>query len=235
MVFTMKQTNNLAQHLKRAPTFSDFNEAELEEVAQLVIERKFKRHTVIFHENEPGNAFYIIKTGRIKVYKVSEDGRELIIGIFGDGGIFGDVPVFDGGPYPASAAAMTDSVVWSINRADFERLIRAHPEISLKVIRVLGRRLRQAHNLLRDMALKNVPQRLASLLLKLKEEYGSETASGTVLELPLSRQDMAELIGVSRETATRELSKFAKAGLIEVDGRRITILNEPKLRLWSKI
>lgn len=224
-----------AEYLKRTPIFSGFSDTELVEVARLIIERKFKRNTVIFHENEPGTAFYVVKDGRVKVYKLAEDGRELIIGIFGDGGIFGDVPVFDGGPYPASAATMTDTVVWSISRRDFEQLVKAYPEISLKLIRVLGRRLRQAHDLLRDMALKNVPQRLAGLLLKLKEEYGSAAQGGTLLELPLSRQDMAELLGVSRETATRELSKFAKAGILDVDGRRITILDEPKLRLWSKM
>ena len=223
------------EQLRKTPIFSDFSDTELDEVFGLINERKFKRETIIFHENEPGNYFYIIKAGRVKVYKLSEDGRELIIGIFGDSGVFGDVPVFDGGPYPASAAAMTDTIVWAISRADFEKLVTAHPEISLKLIRVLGRRLRQAHNVLRGMALKNVPQRMAILLLNLKEEYGRETRDGILLELPLSRQDMAELIGVSRETATRELSKLAKTGTIIIDGRNITIVNEPKLRLWSKM
>ncbi len=221
------------EHLRKTSIFAEFSDAELDEVSRLIVERRFKHDTVIFHESDPSYAFYVIKEGRIKVYKLSEDGRELIIGIFGNGGVFGDVPVFDGGPYPASAAAMIDSVVWSISRTDFEKLVKNHADISLKLIRVLGRRLRQAHNVLRDMALKNVPQRLATLLIKFIDEYGTHTDEGILLELPLSRQNIAELIGVSRETATRELSKFAKAGLLKVDGRRITIIDRDKLSIWS--
>lgn len=221
------------EHLRKTAIFSEFTDAELDEVSRLIVERRFKHGTVIFHENDPSYAFYVIKDGRIKVYKLSEDGRELIIGIFSNGGVFGDVPVFDGGPYPATAETMIDSVVWSISRNDFEKLVKDHPDISLKLIRVLGRRLRQAHNLLRDMALKNVPQRLATLLIKFIDEYGRPGPQGILLELPLSRQNIAELIGVSRETATRELSKFAKAGLLEVDGRRITIIDRDKLSIWS--
>lgn len=221
--------------LKQAPLFSDFSEEELGEVLALTAVRRFRKGTIIFHENEPGAAFFLVKSGRIKVFKLAEDGRELILGIFGPNAIFGDVPVFDGGPYPASAAALTDAEVYAIARTGFEELVKDHPEIALKVIRVLGKRLRQAHNLVRDLALKNVPQRLSGLLIRLADEYGRPSDGGTLLDLPLSRQDMAQLIGISRETLIRELTKFAKAGLIRLDKRRITIADPVRLQIWSKV
>ena len=226
---------DLAHKLKQTFVFSEFSDDELRAVTAVVAERSFKKGTTIFHEGQPGVAFYIVKSGRIKVFKLAEDGRELILGIFGDGALFGDVPVFDGGPYPAGATALVDTRVYSINREDFERLVAGHPNMSLKVIRVLGRRLRQAHGFVMDIAMKSAPQRLSSLLLKLAEEYGVREDQGLVLDLPLTRQEIAELMGVSRETAIRELSKFSRAGTIRLDGKRIIILDDAKLKLWSKV
>lgn len=226
---------SLLSSLKKSFIFNEFSESELQEIVKLVRERPFRKNTIIFNEGDPGLAFYIIKNGKIKVYKLASDGRELILGIFGEGGLFGDVPVFDGGPYPASAQALTDVVVWSINRDQFVQLLLHHPALSLKVIRVLGKRLRQAHGFVADLALKNVPQRLASLLLKLADEYGQESAEGIVLDLPLTRQEIAELIGVSRETVIRELSKFSRAGTLRLDGKKIILLDKRKLDIWSKM
>jgi CRP/FNR family transcriptional regulator len=220
--------------LRRSSIFSQFADEELKKIAELIIERKLKKGSVVFYEHDPSSAFYIIKEGKVKVYKMSEDGRELIIGIFSSGGIFGDVPVFDGGPYPATAATLTDSVLYLIRKEQFEELLTRHPEISLKVIRILGRRLRQALNLIKNLGLKNVPQRLAGLLLQLAKEYSHKSEAGMELDIPLSRQELAELIGVSRETVIRELGKFAKAKIIKIEGKKIFITNQDKLRLWSK-
>lgn len=226
---------DVAKKLKETFVFSEFSDDELRAVVELVSERSFKKGVTIFHEGQPGTAFYIVKSGRIKVYKLAEDGRELILGVFGDGALFGDVPVFDGGPYPAGAATLVDTRVYFINRDDFERLVTGHPEMALKVIRVLGRRLRQAHGFVMDIAMKSAPQRLSSLLLKLADEYGVETDEGVLLDVPLTRQEIAELMGVSRETAIRELSKFSQGGTIRLDGKRIILLDRAKLKLWSRM
>ena len=226
---------DLSQKLRQTFVFSEFNDDEIGAVTELVAERFFKKGTTIFHEGQPGVAFYIVKSGRIKVYKLAEDGRELILGIFGDGALFGDVPVFDGGPYPASAATLVDTAVYAINRDDFERLVTSHPDVALKIIRVLGRRLRQAHGFVMDIAMKSAPQRLASLLLRLAEEYGVAAEGGVVLDVPLTRQEIAELMGVSRETAIRELSKFSRAGTVKLDGKRIILVDPGKLKLWAKM
>lgn len=226
---------DLVTSLKKTFIFNDFSDQELQQVAKLVKERFFRKNTIIFNEGDPGLAFYLIKSGKIKVYKLASDGRELILGVFGENGLFGDVPVFDGGPYPATAETLTDVTAWSINREGFVNLLLAHPEIALKIIRVLGKRLRQAHGFVAELALKNVPQRLASLLLKLASEYGEETEAGTVIDLPLTRQELAELIGVSRETVIRELSKFSRAGTLRLDGKKIILLDKRKLQLWANM
>jgi CRP/FNR family transcriptional regulator len=221
--------------LSRTFIFSDFSAEELEAAAAYFQEKRYKKGVTLFHEGQPGVAFYLVSSGRVKVYKLSEDGRELIIGIFGDGAIFGDVPVFDGGPYPASAATLVDTEVVYMLRDDFEELITAYPGISLKIVRVLGKRLRQALASVMDIAMKSVSQRLASQLLSLAKEYGRQEGEETIIDLPLSRQEIADLIGVSRETVTRELSKFSRAGTIRLEGKRIYLADRPRLEFWAKM
>ncbi len=224
----------LKASLKKTLIFADFSEDELEAVAKRVTERLLKKGTTVFHEGQPGLAFYIIKTGRVKVYKLAEDGRELILGIFGDSALFGDVPVFDGGPYPAGAAALVDTYVYAINRDDFMSLISDNPHIAIKIVKVLGKRLRQAHGFVVDMALKGAPQKLSALLLRLADEYGVDSEGATLIDIPLTRQEIAEMMGVSRETAIRELSKFKRAGTIKLEGKKIFITDSLKLKQWSR-
>ncbi len=224
----------IKEYLGQTPIFSGLDEAELEEVAQFVVERRLKGDTVIFHENDPAAAFYMVKKGRVKIYKLSREGREQILAVLGDGQIFGDVPVFDGGPYPATAATMEESEIFLFRRDDFHQLLRQHPEIALKVIKVLGQRLRQSMELVRDLAFKQVPHRLAGLLLKLAREQNEEVRDGTILDLAMSRQELADMIGTSRETITRELKKMERAGLIELDRRLVKISNEERLRSWAR-
>lgn len=221
--------------LRQTPVFSDLSEGELDKIIPLVMKRKLRKNTVIFHENDAASAFYLVKTGRIKVYKVSRDGREQVLSILGDGQIFGDVPTFDGGPYPATAATMIDSEIYLINRDDFNDMVRRNPEIALKIIKALGGRLRQALELVRDLSFKQVPHRLAGLLLKLGDEYGEATEAGVLINLSLSRQDLADIVGTSRETVTRELKKMERSGLLDIDRRLITITDRKRLAAWARL
>ena len=225
----------LTQKLKKTFIFADFSQEELEAAASLFQQKKYRKGITIFHEGQPGIAFYLISSGRVKVFKLNEDGRELIFGIFGDGAIFGDVPVFDGGPYPASAATLVETEVVYMSRDDFVRLITEHPAISLKVVRVLGKRLRQAQRFVMDIAMKSVLQCLSAQLVGLAEEYGHEVGEETIIDLPLTRQKLAELIGVTRETATRELSKLSRAGAVRLEGKKIYITDWSMLERWAKV
>ncbi len=221
-------------YLAKTPIFSGLSRAELDELAPLVIKRCLKKDTVVFHEHDPASAFYLVRSGKVKVYKLSRDGREQILTILGEGQIFGDVPVFDGGPYPATAATMEDSEIYLIRRDDFHELMRRHPEISIKVIQVLGQRLRQSMELVRDLSFKQVPHRLAGLLLRLARDEGHTSGEDILVDLSMSRQEIAEVVGTSRETVTRELKKMEKAGLIGIDRRLITIRDQERLKAWAR-
>jgi CRP/FNR family transcriptional regulator len=223
-----------SEYLGQTPIFSSLSEAELEELEPLVIRRRLKKGTVIFHEHDPAAAFYLVRSGKVKIYKLAADGREQVLALLGEGQIFGDVPVFDGGPYPATAATMEDSEIYLIRREDFLGLLRGHPEISIKVIRVLGQRLRQSMELVRDLSFKQVPHRLAGLLLRLARDEGRDAGDGILVDLSMSRQEIADVVGTARETVTRELKKMEKAGLIRLDRRLVTILDEQRLKAWAR-
>lgn len=226
--------NTRKTYLRQTPIFSPLSEEELDSIIPQVVKRRLKKNTVIFHENDPASAFYLVKSGRVKIYKTGPEGREQVLSILGDGQIFGDVPAFDGGPYPASAATMTDSEIYLIRSEDFQALVRRHPEVALKIIRVLGQRLRQSMELVRDLSFKQVPHRLAGLLVKLAGEYGAQSEAGLLIELPLSRQELADIVGTSRETITRELKKMEREGLVLIDRRRLTITDPERLRVWAR-
>lgn len=223
------------EYLRRTPVFAALNDAELDALAPLVVERRLRRNTVIFHENDPAAAFYMVKTGKVKIYKVSRDGREQVLSILGEGQIFGDVPTFDGGPYPATAATMEDCEIYLIRREDLLAVVRRHPDIAIQIIAVLGQRLRQALELVRDLSFKQVPHRLAGLLLKLAEQYGEEKEAGVLIGIKLSRQELADIVGTSRETVTRELKKMEQSGLVGLEGRQITIFNREGLVSWARM
>lgn len=211
------------------------SDAELGEIAPLLVERRLRKNTVVFHEGDPGSAFYLLKSGKVRIYKVSRDGREQVLTIISDGQIFGDVPTFDGGPYPATAATMEDSEIYLIRRENLLEVVKRHPDISIKIIAVLGQRLRQALELVHDLSFKQVPHRLAGLLLKLSEEYGQETEKGVLINLSLSRQELADIVGTSRETVTRELKKMEAGGLLYIDRRNITVADREKLTSWARL
>ncbi len=221
-------------YLRQTPIFSVLSDEELDGIIPHVVKRRLKRNTVVFHENDPASAFYLVKTGRVKIYKAGPDGREQVLAILGDGQIFGDVPAFDGGPYPATAATMVDSEIYLIRSEDFQDLVRRYPEVALKIIRLLGQRLRQSMELVRDLSFKQVPHRLAGLLIKLGEEYGAEAGEGVLIDLPLSRQELADIVGTSRETITRELKKMEREGMVEVDRRLITVKDFERLKAWAR-
>lgn len=227
-------TNSRKESLRQTPVFSGLSDAELDELAPLVLKRKLKGDTVIFHEGDPASAFYLVKQGRVKIYKMSASGREQVLSILGDGQIFGDVPVFDGGPYPATAATMTATDIYQVKRDEFEEFVRRHPEVALKLLRMLGQRLRQAMALVRDLSFKQVPHRLAGLLLKLARDNGREVDGGTLIDMALSRQDIAEIVGTSRETVTREIKKMEGAGMLRLEGRKIIVTDTEKLTGWAR-
>jgi CRP/FNR family transcriptional regulator, cyclic AMP receptor protein len=220
-----------AASLSQTPFFSDLAPEELDGLKRLTTVLRLPRGAVVFFEGDLPLALYIVKSGQIKVAKASREGREVILGVFTAGASFGDVPVFDGEPYPAMAVTLVDSQIWVIDRRRLEEFLTDHPRIALKIIRILSKRLRQSHNTVMNLALKNVPQRLADMILALAADRGGAQPE---IDLNLTRQEMAELIGVSRETLIRQLGLFEKRGLVKLAGKNITMIDAENLRLLAE-
>jgi len=219
-------------YLKQIPLFADLNEEELKKIADLAITKRYRKNMYIFLEGEPGTAFYFVKSGTIKLFQVLEDGREKILHFVREGDIFAEVVLFDGGPYPATAQTMEDTEVGCISNEDMEELLRRNGEMAVKILKVMSRRLRQAQNHIRDLALKGAYGRLASALLNLAEEYGKDKGGNVLIDLSLSQQELANLIGTSRETVARILSEFRRLGAIRIDRQRITLVDPGQLKDW---
>ncbi|MGB9662871.1 MAG: Crp/Fnr family transcriptional regulator [Moorellaceae bacterium] len=220
------------EYLKQIPLFSDLTPGELKKIADLAVTKRYRKNMYVFMEGEPGTAFYFVRSGAIKLFQVLEDGREKILHFVREGEIFAEVVLFEGGPYPATAQTMEDTEVGCIRNEDMEDLLRRNGEMAVKIIKVMSRRLRQAQNHIRDLALKGAYGRLASALWNLAEEYGKYRDGKVIIDLSLSQQELANLIGTSRETVARILSEFRRLGIIRVDKQRILVVDPRQLKEW---
>ncbi|MHB1419467.1 MAG: Crp/Fnr family transcriptional regulator [Bacillota bacterium] len=221
------------EYLKRISIFNDLVPEEVEKVASIVLTRRYKKGMIIFMEGEPGDGLYFVKTGRVKVSKLLEDGREKTLHYLQEGDIFAEVLLFDPGVFPATAEAVEDAVVGIVRNQDIDNLLQNNPQITLKILRYMARRLRQAQQHVRDLAFKDTYGRLAVTLLRLAQEYGKDGADGTIINITLSQQELANLIGSSRETVARILGDFRKEGSLRMEKQVITILDEKKLLQWT--
>jgi CRP/FNR family transcriptional regulator len=202
------------------------NDDELGELTNLAIERSFMSNEFIFWDGDTPQWFYIVAEGKVKVLKHSSLGKEFIVAFFGPGEMFGEVAVFENKPYPASAQAVAETKVVGIKREDFLSFLTNRPQVALRIINVLGGRLRDAQGRLRDLAGERVEQRLASVLLMLSSKLG--------LTLPFTRQEIADMVGTTTETAIRVMSHLKDRGIIRSVRGKVIILNKEKLRILSE-
>ncbi len=212
--------------LKSSPIFSSLNDDELGELADLSIERSFMPNEFIFWDGDAPEWFYIVAEGKVKVLKYSSLGKEFIIAFFGPGEMFGEVAVFENKPYPASAQAVVETKVVGIKREGFLFFLANRPQVALRIISVLGGRLRDAQGRLRDIAGERVEQRLASVLLMLSAKLGHT--------LPFTRQEIADMVGTTTETAIRVISHLKDRGIIRSVRGKVIILDREKLRLLGE-
>jgi CRP/FNR family transcriptional regulator, cyclic AMP receptor protein len=218
--------------IKKLTFFSDLQEQDLEKIANISKERNYKKNMIIFMEDEPGEAFYYIKSGKVKIYRTYEDGREHIIHIFGEGDVFGEATLFNNICYPASASIYEDASIGIIKNADLEKLVKENSELSLKIIKLFAKKLIFAQNKIKDLTFNDVFSRTASQLIKLSKEYGVVTEKGTAIKMQLSRQELAEMVGTTRETVSRVISKFKKEKSITENNDNLMILSFEKLEEW---
>jgi CRP/FNR family transcriptional regulator len=212
-----------ARMLAKVQIFAGLTESELTFLAQHAMPRRFSPGETVFSEGEPCAGLYVIESGHVRIFKSSAGGREQVLSIDGPGSSVAELPVFDGGNYPASVTALDDATLLFVSKQDFQALCLAHPQVALKVLRVVGARLRRLVGIIEELSFTTVRHRLASFLLRLARTEGKRTADGVEVTLPVSNQELASQIGTVRELVSRNLSRFQSEGLVSIDGRSVII------------
>jgi CRP-like cAMP-binding protein len=220
---------NIPEQLSKASLFDGLPAEQIGWLAQICLDQKFEKGQSIFSEGGRARGFYLMVSGKIKIFKLSPEGKEQILHIFGAGEIFGEVPVFAGGAYPANAEGIEPGRVIFFPRTEFVALIEREPSIALNMLGILSLRLRQFTHLVEDLSLKEVPGRLAAYLIYL----GERSANPQALELDITKAQLASLLGTIPETLSRILAKLAQQGIIAVEGRRIRLLDRQALELLA--
>ena len=210
--------------LRKTALFAELAENELAYIADRASSKRFQAGEMIFSEGDPCPGLWVVESGKVRIFKSAASGREQVLAFEGPGSSVAEVPVFDGGKYPASAGAVVDSTLLFVSKEDFRRLCLKQPEVALKVLRVVGRRLRGLVGIIEELSFSTVRHRLVSFLLRLARE-AERTSHGVEVTLPASQQELASQIGTVRELVSRGLSRLQAGGIIEVEGRNIVILD----------
>jgi len=208
--------------LSRVALFGDLSEEELRALAHRTVKQYLKSGEILFTEGDPCQGFYVVESGEVKIFKTAASGREQVLTVDGAGSSIAEIPVFDGGPYPASAIATVDTVLLFVSKRDFRTLILEHPDVALKVLKNVGLRLRRLVALIEELSFTTVRNRLLMLLARLAKTEGQHTARGTEITLP-TNQEMASQIGTVRELVSRNLGRLQAEGLLRLDGKRAII------------
>lgn len=223
----MKENDNF---LKYVPIFADLDEDTLNKIFQLGKAKSFEKDSVILMEHETGSALFVIVSGKVKVFRVSDDGREVILSILSESDFFGEMAILDGLTRSANVTAIEDSEIFIIQRSDFLELLYKYPEVSVYLLQELTKRLRSADMKIKSLSLKDAEGKVATVLLQLADDIGKIRQGIVEIEKLPYQHDLANMAGTSRETISRTLHSFAKRGLIELDGNKLRITNYEKFK-----
>ena len=217
------------QILKKSLFFSSLSESSLKEISRFFSEEKYQRDDYIFFEGDLPEWLYIVMEGRVKLLKHSDTGKDIILQIYSPGDMFGEVSLFDRKPYASSSQAMEPSSILKMPRKDFFLFFGRHPFVATEMILELGRQLGDAQTTIKSLAVDRVEQRIAHILLKLASKVGVSEKGGIMINLPLTRQDLADMAGTTVETAIRVMSRFTKSKVIKPADGKIFLLNPQAL------
>ncbi|HHX63090.1 MAG TPA: Crp/Fnr family transcriptional regulator [Epulopiscium sp.] len=212
---------------KKVSLFASLSDEELMQITGLVAQVQFSKGDLIFSEGQSFDKLYILNSGSMKVFKYNKDGKEQILYILNEGEFLGDLSLLKKGVLPFSAIALEDITLCTIHKNDFDHIIKTNPNISLKVLEYAHDRIFELENLIQTVTTKDIETRLASLLLNLSKTFGepdAENSDQVYIHLTMSREDMANFIGVTRETISRKLSYFQSQDIIEVIGNRAILI-----------
>lgn len=210
-------------YLQMVDIFQDLTEVEMEEIGRATTITTSRRGKILYMPEDTSEVLFLLKEGRVQLYRISPDGKKLVIATVGPGTIFGEMALIGQGMHNTFAEAIEDCVLWVMSREDVERMLVTKPKVALRIFENLGNRLKEAEARFEEIAFKGIPARLASLLLQLSGDAGEDTISG------MTHQDLGEQIGTYRETTTQTLNTFKSEGLIDIGRKRIAILDREGL------
>jgi len=211
------------RYLSELTVFQDLTAREMEDLNRITTMSTVQKGRVFYRPEEPGEVLFILKEGRVQLYRISPEGKKLVITTLGDHTLFGEMALLGTKMHNTFAEAVEDCLICVMSRTDLERLILSRPQVALRILEITGKRLREAEERLESMAFKGIPARLASLLLRLSSEQESDEVTG------MTHQDLAESVGTYRETATQVLNDLKSQGLIEIGRKRIQLLDKEAL------
>jgi CRP-like cAMP-binding protein len=226
------ETTSAIDLLSSVPLFADLEEGELERFSQVAVPRSFPAGTRVFHEGDSSDACYIVSEGSFRVTREHSDGRAITLATLGPGEIFGELAMLDGDKRSASAESITDGTLLALPANDVRGLLARNPQIALKLVAGLVRRLRQANARLSRQSFQTVPSRVAGILLQLSRDNGAGDEEGgeTEVTIRMNQTDLAQLAGTSRESVSRFLAELERAGVVRSGRGRVTVLQPGKLR-----
>jgi len=223
------QSESIGQALARAPLFKSLAAEEVAFIAARAVLRTYAAGETIFSEGDACRGLYVIHSGKVRIFKTAASGREQVLAVDGPGASIAELPVFDGGSYPASALAIGAAELIFVAKQDFQALCRQHPDVALKVLKVVGGRLRRLVGIIEELSFTTVRQRLTALLLNLVKHGSERTDRGIEFTLPANQQEIAAMIGTVRELVSRNLGRLQAMEVIEIEGRRVIVPDVSRL------
>ena len=215
--------------LARLPLFAALDDESSDALRAVMREERLGRGQVIFREGDDGDRLYVIIDGKVKIFRTSPDGRENMLAVLGPGDMFGELSLFDPRPRTASVATVTDATLLSMAHDDLRPWLSGRPAVATSLLQALAQRLRRTNEAMADLVFSDVPGRVAKVLLDFASRFGSPTDEGVRVTHDLTQEELAQLVGASRETVNKALSDFVSRGWIRLEGRTVTLLDLERL------
>jgi CRP/FNR family transcriptional regulator, cyclic AMP receptor protein len=219
----------------RSPLFAALEPDAQKELRAQMVEVRLGRGQALFKEGDPGDRLYVVMAGKIKLGRSASDGRENLLAVLGPGEMFGELSLFDPGPRTATATAVTETTLIGLGHGDMEPWLTAHPQVAGQLLGALARRLRRTNDAMADLVFSDVPGRVAKALLDLADKFGSPTTDGLRVTHDLTQEELAQLVGASRETVNKALADFASRAWLRLDGKSVIILDPERLARRARV
>ncbi|MCW1249674.1 Crp/Fnr family transcriptional regulator [Acaricomes phytoseiuli] len=220
--------------LRRAPLFATLDDEAFRLLTDELAEVDLARGASVFHEGDQGDQLYFIVSGKVKLGRTAPDGRESLLAILGPGELFGEMALFDPSPRTATATAVSETRLAALRNESLRALLQSRPEVSAQLLQALARRLRRTNDSLSDLVFSDVPGRVAKALIDLSERFGRPAIDGILVAHELTQEELAQLVGASRETVNKALAEFVQRGWLRLEARAVVILDVNRLRQRSR-